>query len=216
MTRNVWRAALPIALACAACGRGGDARSPAISQPSNQAPGPSESPTQPAPPGNDTPASPGTDTGGAGGNDAGPSSDAPPPLVGELRLLGVDQAAFTSARVKVKSVEAIASGAALDVSGLVDGIDLGVPSQAWLLGTFTVPASADAVEVKVVFEDAGAFDAGAAHGTIDSGCTAIVATLPVKLLALRGHAVVHLDVARSLVRLKDDAAMLVPQFEIAY
>jgi hypothetical protein len=201
MTGMAWRAALVAALVCWACGRGGDARGPEVSS------------TAP-PPGEATPPA-----GGGEGTDGGPgtSNDAPTPaLVGELRLLGVDQASFTSARVKVKSVEASANGAPIAIGGLVDGIDLGVPTQAWLLGTFTVPPSADAVDVKVVFEDAGAYDAGAEHGTIDSGCTAIVATVPVKLLALRGHAVIHLDVSRSLVRISDGAAMLVPQFELAF
>jgi hypothetical protein len=197
-----WKAALSAAVLCVACGRGGDARSPQVGQ----------TPSEPPPGGDATPVVTPPDGSNQPGSDTQP---APQPLVGELRLLGVDQGAFSSARVKVKSVEASVAGATLDVHGLVDGIDLGVPTQAWLLGTFTVPASADAVEVKVVFEDAGAFDAGAAHGTIDSGCTAIVATLPVKLLALRGHAVIQLDVARSFVRI-GDGAMLVPTFELAF
>jgi hypothetical protein len=205
MIRIGWKSLLAAGALCAACGRGGDARNPQVSQTPSEVPPP---PVSPAPPD--------TATGGDTTSPAGTNGTTPAPLTGELRLLGVDQGAFDSARVKVKSVEAIASGTALQVSGLVDGIDLGVPTQAWLLGTFTVPPAADAVEVKVVFEDAGAFDAGAAHGTIDSGCTVIVATLPVKLLALRGHAVVHLDVARSVVRIHDAAALLVPQFELAF
>lgn len=200
MTRIAWKAAVAAAAVCAACGRGGDAHGSQMSQPSGTMPAGDPNPAA-------TP---------DGGTEAPPRSDAPAPLVAELRLLGVDQAAFTSARVKVKSVEASANGAPIAIGGLVDGIDLGVPTQAWLLGTFTVPDGAEAVEVRIVFEDAGAFDAGTAHGAIDSGCTAIVATLPVRLLVLRGHAVFQMDVARSLVRLKDDAAMLVPDFEIAY
>jgi hypothetical protein len=209
MIRFGWKGLLAAAAMCGACGRGGDARNSQVSQTPSVPPAPSP----PAP--SDTPA-PGDTTTPGDTNGTGGGTTPAAQLVGELRLLGVDQLAFTSARVKVSSVEASANGTALETSGLVDDIDLGVPTQAWLLGTFTVPTSADAVEVKIVFEDAGAFDAGTAHGTIDSACTVIVATLPVKLLALRGHAVVQLDVSRSLVRVKDDAAMLVPQFELAF
>jgi hypothetical protein len=176
----------------AACGRGGDARTPGT-EVVHEGPG-----TTPAP---------------IDGTGTAPS---PSDGTAQVRLLGVEQGPFTSTRVKVKAVELRANGQLLDSSGLVDGIDLAVANQAWLLATFKVPSTVDAVALTVVFENAGTFETDRAQGGVDAGCTAIRATLPVNLLALRSHAVIHLDLSRSLVKVSESAAMLVPQFKVDF
>jgi hypothetical protein len=175
-------AAASLALAAAACGRGGEAQSAqteTVHENSGATPAPYDGTAQ-------------------------------------VRLLGVDAGTFSSVRVKVKSIELRANGQLLDVAGLVDGIDLGVANQAWLLGTFKVPAGMDAVDMTVVFDAAGRFDTDSVQGTIDAGCTALRATLPANQLALRSHAVIHLDVGRSLVKTSEGAATLVPQFTLEF
>ena len=61
---------------------------------------------------------------------------------GEIRILGVNGAAFTSVSMNVKSVEVRANGKLLTSVLQTTQIELANATQAWLLAKFAIPADA--------------------------------------------------------------------------
>lgn len=140
------------------------------------------------------------------------------PLFGayELRLLGVNPAGFTSARLRIHSVEVRAGNILLTDAVKTYTVDLATPGQAWLLATFGVPASAGELDATVTLREDGFFDAGARKGSIDASCTVLHVKLRPAQLKPRNHGVIHLDVGRSLVATGPLDTLLVPQFSVHY
>jgi hypothetical protein len=135
----------------------------------------------------------------------------------ELRVRGSDTQGG-SVFLKVREVEVTLNGRSLAVQASRMGVlDLGNTAQAWLLGTFEVPTSAEAVHVRIRFDDYGAFQGGASGaGSVDARTRAIEFDAPVQSLALRGHAVVQLDVQRSLLPTAAGRGLLLPVVKVQY
>jgi hypothetical protein len=136
---------------------------------------------------------------------------------GEIRILGVNGAAFTSVSMNVKSVEVRANGKVLTSVLQTTQIELANATQAWLLAKFAVPADATQLEVKFSLEDGGSF-AGTAKtaGHIHAPCSEIRFVVDVSQLNLRGHAVCHVDLEKSLVRHAGEVAEFVPNWSLHY
>jgi hypothetical protein len=138
-------------------------------------------------------------SGGASGGDTSSSPGSAGERAYELRLQGVDAGDLESLLLRVKGVEVRANGMVLANTVMTSQMDLTVATQAFLLTTFKAPPGVDEVQVAVALGSAtavlpkGAFD-------VDLKCEVIRLNLRVKLLEQRHHAVIRLDLARSLAK----------------
>jgi hypothetical protein len=135
----------------------------------------------------------------------------------ELRVQG-DDASGGTLLLKVREAEVTLNGRTLLLQrSRVGVLDLGNTAQAWLLGTFEVPTDAQSVHVRIRFDDYGAFEGlRAGAGWVDARTRAIEFDAPVASLGLRGHAVVHLNLARSLFPTGEGQALLMPVVKVQY
>lgn len=132
----------------------------------------------------------------------------------QVRLLGVNPGPVASARMKVALVEVRAGDQVIGRGVATPEVELAETKQAWLLWAFDVPAGVEDLEASVTFRT-GTFDAGKASGDVDVTCATIRVPLKASLLKPRNHAVIQLDLARSLVA--SGAQMkLVPQVQVQY
>ena len=198
MNRWMTKAMLAACMCAAACGDG------TMPQANNQ---PSDATTQGG--GND----PGTSNTGGGdpGTTAGtPQSDA----TFELRLRGVDAGALTSVRLRVKSVEIRTGATVLATAGTMPEMDLASGADSFLLSTFQVPAGKDEVEFTVAL-DSASVDMANERFEVDAGCDVLKLHGKVSLIAQRNHAVVHLDLARSFVKV-GTGMVFVPHLQLVF
>jgi hypothetical protein len=137
------------------------------------------------------------------------------PGTGELRILGVNGSAFSSVAMTVGKVEVRAGGKLVTGAVQTKKIELANAAQAWLLAKFAVPEGAGELEVSVSLEEAGSFAAGKSSGKIHAGCTELKFVVQAAQLKPRGHAVIHVDLARSLVKLHQGAEF-VQNFSLHY
>ena len=131
-----------------------------------------------------------------------------------LRLAGTDVADFVSARLSIKSVEVKSAQALLSNTVSTATVDLTTPDHAYLLTSFQVPTGVDEVEFAVAF-GAGTVDRAQQTFAVDDGCDVLRLTGKVSEIAVRKHAVIQLDLARSFVP-RGGAMMLVPHFQLVY
>jgi hypothetical protein len=136
------------------------------------------------------------------------------PGMGELRILGVNGSAFSSAAMTVGKVEVRAKGKLVTDALQTKKIELANAAQAWLLANFSVPAGADELEVSFTVGD-GTFAEGKKSGAIHAGCTEIRFVVQVAELRKRGHAVCHVDLEKSLVK-RGRAKEFVQNFSLHY
>jgi hypothetical protein len=140
-----------------------------------------------------------------------------PPAMFELRMLGVGQGDLSSALISVSSVTASARGAPLEVEPVLDTVELTQPDQAWLLGRVRVPEGVERVDFDVRFDDAGGYESKLQSGAVASRRAEIAWSAPVTWLRTHGHAVIHLDLERSLVATgAADSRRLIPAASIHY
>ena len=134
----------------------------------------------------------------------------------ELRMLGVDQGGFTGAALYLQEVEVKSGGQVLETKNSQKFLDLAAANEAWLLGRVKVPEGATQLDLRVRFKATGGrYVLGEGSGEIDTGCSEIRITVPVKGLEARGHAVLHVGVAASLPR-NGAARVFLPQLKLVY
>src|SRR5918911_1066609 len=98
----------------------------------------------------------------------GPSTASRPedlPGKAAIRLLGANTAGYESALLAVESLEITVDGAPVPFTRGVSALELTQPNQAWLLGTFDLPASG-MIHARVKLAATGSFSYGGAHGTV--------------------------------------------------
>jgi hypothetical protein len=140
---------------------------------------------------------PGTSSAGADTGTATPPDAADGSF--NLRLQGVDNGDFKSMMLRVKAVEVRANGMVLANTLMTSQMDLTTASQAFLLANFRAPAGVEEVEFTVAFDSATAATAAKTFD-VDLGCEVVRLNAKVKLLQQRNHAVIFLDLARSLAK----------------
>jgi hypothetical protein len=130
-----------------------------------------------------------------------------------LRLAGVDAGDFVSARMRIQSVQVSGGGSVL-ANAVLPELDLAPPGQAHLLASFKVPAGIEEVDFAVAFAG-GAVATAKSKLDVDAQCHTLRLAGKVSRIAERRHAVIQLDLARSLVP-SGASLTLVPHFELVY
>lgn len=95
-------------------------------------------------------------------------------------------------------------------------VDLANPNQAWLLGKVVVPKGVDQVKFSLLLDQYGGFAVTTAAGAIQGRGMPINWTAPLSWLEENGHAVVHLDLTRSLMQAKGETRWFIPALGIHY
>ena len=126
----------------------------------------------------------------------------------ELRLLGVDAEGYEAVRLPVRDVRVTAGGQVLLVERVATEVDLARTGHAALVGRFMLPPGVETVDVVVEFGDAGALASGGSSQVVDLRTPPLRFTTHADWLAEHHHAVVHLSVARSMVRSGSGLLML--------
>jgi hypothetical protein len=139
-----------------------------------------------------------------------------PAEVFEVRLLGSSPGDLTAAVLAVGGVTATTRGVPLDVEPMQDAVDLTNTHQAWLIGRVRVPEGVEAVDLTVQFDEAGGYESRADNGAVDTRLAAVAWHAPVTWLRTNGHAVVDLDLQRSLVPDGVESRRLIPAATIRY
>jgi hypothetical protein len=145
------------------------------------------------------------------------AASTPPPAGGpsfSLRLAGVDAGDFVSARMRIESVQVSGGGAVLANAVLTPEVDLAQAGQAYLLTSFAVPAGLEDVEFAIAFS-AGTVSTARSTLSVDTECHTLRLSGKVSRIAERKHAVIQLDVARSLIPF-GSGLMLLPHFQLVY
>lgn len=134
-----------------------------------------------------------------------------------LRLLGVNPGETTWAGVGVRDIRVSANGQALPYFGSFQPVmNLAWDQNAWTLAKVVLPDDAQTVEFEVTLDDFGGIEGSTAMGAIDTRVAPIRFTAQRDWLLMRGHAVIHLDLSRSLVRLENGDQLLLPRTGVRY
>ena len=153
--------------------------------------------------------------GGSTGGDTGTAPDAgSPEATFELRLRGVDADDLKLVRLRVQSIEVRAGTTVLTTEVMTPEMDLAAGAEAFLLSTFQAPAAADEVEFTVALDSASVETANQRF-EVDARCEVLKFTGKVSLIAQRNHAVVHLDLARSFVKV-GTGMVFVPHLQLVF
>lgn len=155
--------------------------------------------------------SPGTPPGGAGRGDVATTPT-------ELKLKGVDLGAYRAMNVRVGDAKVMVDGRPVDVSFSADFVDLAAnANHAFTIGTFALPVDAERVQVELSFTDLGTFQSDAREGTVDLGVPPLQFEVPASYFAEHSHAVVHLNLARSLKSFEgEEQLLLLPDFQVHF
>jgi hypothetical protein len=132
----------------------------------------------------------------------------------EVRLQGVDVGDLESLLLRVKAIEVRANGMVLANTLATSQMDLTTVAQAFLLTTFRAPAGVEEVEVRVALDSATA-SMGKQTLDVDLGCEVVRVNAKVKLIQQRNHAVIFLDLARSLAMARTGMAFT-PHLQLVY
>lgn len=133
-----------------------------------------------------------------------------------IRMLGVNNPGYAAILADVASITVEVDGVpvALDFSG-VQTMDLTNPDHAWRLASFAMPPPGSTVVVTVRLDDPAIWERGEASGELDTCGLPITFSAPAEWLALRGHAVIVLDLERSILEVDGDA-LLLPNLQVKY
>ncbi|NTX14735.1 hypothetical protein HUA76_28485 [Myxococcus sp. CA056] len=118
----------------------------------------------------------------------------------ELRLLGQDAELYEKALLGVGRIEVIAQGKSIpfQLAASARSMDLAQTDHAYLLGYFYLPAEAQSADVRVHFDDMGAFRESGAPGLINARSGSILFTTKRAELEKRKHVVIQLHLKDSL------------------
>ncbi len=133
-----------------------------------------------------------------------------------IRMLGAANPGFDTLLADVASITVEVDGAAvpLDFTG-VQTMDLTNPDQAWRVASFAMPAAGSKVHVSIQLDDPASWERAGAAGDLDTCGPPIEFTAPAEWFALRGHAVIVLDLGRSIIGAPDHAALL-PNLQVRF
>jgi hypothetical protein len=132
----------------------------------------------------------------------------------ELRLQGMDVGDLESVLVRLKAVEVRANGTVLANTLMTPEMDLVNVAHGFLLTTFRAPAGVEEVDLSVAFDSARATRAKHVLD-VDLGCEVVRVKAKVKLLEQRHHAVIFLDLARSLAKVGTGMGFA-PRLQLVY
>lgn len=198
MTRKIQSGLLLLALAAVACGGNGPKVRTTDQTPTSDSPA-VETPTVPL------------------ADDASNPVTTSEPQSATLRILGVNNPGFDAVLVDLAEVSVEVAGTPADIDlSRVTAMDLTRGDHAWDLGSFALPPPGSVAHVRIVLDDVGAWEQGGEAGGLDACGRPIEFDAPAEWLALRGHAVVHLDLARSILLVDEDDAILLPQLQVRY
>ena len=133
-----------------------------------------------------------------------------------IRMLGTDNPGYDAllADVAKVTVEVDGTAVALDYSG-VQRMDLTNLGQAWRVASFAMPPPGSTVHVTVALDDPAIWERAGSSGELDTCGKPIEFTAPAEWFALRGHAVIVLDLGRSIAG-PTDAPVLLPNLQVMY
>jgi hypothetical protein len=132
---------------------------------------------------------------------------------GAIRLLGIGPSDLDSVLLDVESVELSCDGKPLASTRDAGPFELTRYDNAWLLALFDMPAQGT-IHVKVKLASAGTWARKGSYGPIDARGDLIEFDAPVGWFDRERHAVVQLDVARSLLDGCPGTKLLVPQLKV--
>ncbi|QSQ14439.1 hypothetical protein [Myxococcus landrumensis] len=141
----------------------------------------------------------------------GPDTHGEPPAERrfELRMRGVGAEGFTSMRLPISRVSVTTlEGKLLPVQQRASVLELATAGHSPLLAHFDVPADLERVRITVYFADLGEFDRHGKHEKLDARGAPLSFEAKVSDLAVRGRAVLALDVARSVVPFASSSVVL--------
>ncbi|MCP3167888.1 hypothetical protein [Myxococcus qinghaiensis] len=132
----------------------------------------------------------------------------------ELRLLGQDTELYEKVLLGVGRIEVMAQGKSLpfQLAPSARSMDLSKTDQAYLLGYFYLPAEADTADVRVHFDDVGAFREAGAPGLINARSGSILFTTRRAELEKRKHVVIQLHLKDSLFQGRGSKVLLPSTF----
>ncbi|WP_434345861.1 hypothetical protein ACN6A1_28660 [Myxococcus virescens] len=117
----------------------------------------------------------------------------------ELRLRGSAAEGYDKLELPIGAVRVTADGAPLKVELAKDSVDVAQADHAHLVAYFYVPEGVERVRVTLQLEGLGGYAQAEGSGFVDASVAPVTFEAPVHELALRGRAVVQLDVARSIM-----------------
>lgn len=132
----------------------------------------------------------------------------------DVRLKATNAEAFSSLLLRPVRIEARAGDQLLATQMTGEFVDLAVPDHAHKLGAVSVPAGVTHLRVAVTFGDWGVYE-GQGVGEIDARNLTVELDVPVEY-AVKGKAVLSLDLARSLVPVRPDVLALVPVYRTLF
>ena len=144
---------------------------------------------------------------------SGETDTAPGPSF-SLRILGTDVGEFRRASLDVAAVQVKGPQGLLASKVMTTQVDLSQANEAWLLSSFHVPEGVDEVEFVVSFSG-GHVEIANRTMDLDAGCSTLHLRGRVNSIAQRRHAVIQVDVARSLIP-GPPGFVLVPQYQLVY
>ena len=135
------------------------------------------------------------------------------PLPISVRLLGEDAGTYSTVAVSLAALKIEADGVPLAVLNLAPKpMNLANTSQAWLLGTATVPAGTANVRVTISFAGTANWTDANGSGALDTGAVPIRYSAAASLFALQDKTTFHVDLLRSVIP-EGAARLLLPQGE---
>ncbi|MBJ6760626.1 hypothetical protein JGU66_07610 [Myxococcaceae bacterium JPH2] len=141
----------------------------------------------------------------------------------EVRILGTSAKKFQGAFINVDSMTVTANGTPLPVEMKSTVMDLARTDHAFLVGLFTLPPGTDSAQVVIRLDEFGGFDGANGPSGVSGPSGALdVRTAPIRfevtraLLTPRRHAVVQVDLSRSVVSQRAGDTLLLPSTVVAY
>lgn len=178
--------------------------------------------------GGDTTAAPGGGGGAAGmpsvSPGAGPGVEATPrtgttsqELQATIRLRGENLRGMTSLLLVANELRVFAGDQELAVfdRGL-QIMDLTRLDHAWTLGRVMVPEGVESIRVQFTLDDFGGFVDAISAGSVDTRGAMVSFDSSLAQLQGHGHAVVHLNVGESMMRVGQESRMLMPELTVRY
>jgi len=130
-------------------------------------------------------------------------------------LKGTDAEAFRSVLAQISGARVLVDGKPVDVQLTGGVLELARSGHAWSVGTFALPEGAQRVEVALTFDDYGGYETDAAAGVVNLRIPALRFDAPASYFGEHSHAVVHLNLARSL-KPQGRELLMMPDFQIHY
>lgn len=134
----------------------------------------------------------------------------------QVRLLGQDAAGFTSYLLAPRSLTATGDGVPIAVTVNHSAVELTDINQAWLIGTFTVPAHVSQVEIVLQLTNPGSVTDAHGHAALDTQGPPIRFKAPIALLAFQHKATITIDLLKSTSPKSANSRWMVPELAVHF